>query len=147
MVKRLEIERKIASGFGDILGKSGHFPVVVVDNQYQPVQADWIKAAIETDAVLVRKPYTRDVFDCDDYAFYLKTKFALVAQQKNVPAPFALGVLITKLHAFNFCFEPDTTLHLINTQVDGAPSTSNEAAFESFLDMNIPGNRIELIYI
>jgi hypothetical protein len=147
MVTRLAIENRIASGFGNILGGSGHFPVVIVDNRYQPVQADWIKAAIETDAVLVRKPYTNDVFDCDDYAFYLKTKFALVAQQKNVPAPFALGVLVTRLHAFNFCFEPDATLHLINTQADGAPSTSNEAAFPSFLELTLPGNRVELIYI
>lgn len=96
------------------------FITIVADSSYQTVSsATWLQAMVKTDAQLAPKKYRRDIFDCDDYVMYLKTKVSLFAA--NTPGnnyPFSIGFLLTTLHAFNFGITDTREVFLLNTQSD-----------------------------
>lgn len=124
------------------------FPIRVdiVDDQYLPVSPGPIVTAILNDPILAPSSYINDVFDCDDYVMYLRTKLALYAQQNHAPAPFALGIILTRVHAFNFCIDAQKQPFLIDTQSSTKPVTGDPQQFGSFLGLSA-ANSVRLIYI
>ena len=121
-------------------------PIVVVDEQYSTVEPDTVLASITADPILASSSFRQNVFDCDDYVLYLRTKVALFASRTGLPAPLAVGYLITAEHAFNFCIDPAQRITLIDTQSNTVPSTNDPAEFTSFLNLT-PGNTLALVYI
>src|SRR5262245_50727730 len=75
---------------------------IIADESYLTVPPPWVRNCILTDPILAPKKYQKEVFDCDDYVQYLKTKMDLYAAAKQFPAPIAVGYLLTKIHAFSF---------------------------------------------
>jgi hypothetical protein len=127
---------------------SNEFPirVILADDQYLPVDIAWVINFIETDPILSPDRYTGNIFDCDDYVLYLKTKTGLFAQKAEAAAPFALGFLFTQKHAFNLCIDENRQVHLINTQSDNRASTAEREAFATFLKIG-NSNTIQIIYL
>ena len=119
---------------------------ILADNNYLETPPDFVLNAILTDPVLSPQSYHADIFDCDDYVQYLKTKMSLYAAANLLPAPLAVGYLLTTEHAFSFCIGPGSQLFLINTQSTGHDITSDLATFSSFLNLK-PGNTINIIYL
>lgn len=121
---------------------------VVSDNAYHAVSLDFVRTAIVTDQVLSPASYHADVFDCDDYVQYLKTKMSIYAAVNKLACPLAVGYVLTVLHAFTICITEQGNLVLINTQspTGGAPFETNPALFQLFLQAT-PQNPITSIYI
>jgi hypothetical protein len=120
--------------------------MIISDEYYRTVEVDFVLDSVRTDPILVAEKYRRNVFDCDDYVLYLKTKLNLYAHARNFHSPFALGILLTKEHAFNFCISPDQSLYLINTQSNDHAVTNDIEQFGDFLNLR-EGNTIQLVYI
>ncbi len=147
---RQQINRHLA----DYLA-AGRSSVIIADGYYtlvdgSAIDIEWILQAVRTDPIISPSQhghvYREDLFDCDDYVLYLRNKVALyimgVAEH-----PLALGCILTRKHAFNFCYEGQGTLHIINTQhTPDVVTTCEPAEFEKFLDMGA-GNRIDLVYV
>ncbi len=127
---------------------AAEFPIrtTLADTEYLETAPDFVVAAIVTDPVLSAQSYHADIFDCDDFVLYLKTKLSLYAASNRLRAPLAVGYLFTTNHAFNFCIDVGSKLFLINTQSDDHAVTGDPAAFSQFLSIG-PGNRITTVYI
>lgn len=123
-------------------------PLVIVDEVYRPVDAALVVASIKADTMLARTSYAPNVFDCDDYVVYLRTKLAIWARNNGLSQPLAVGYIITTEHAFNFCIDSDQRVVLINTQseTEHIDTAENPMTFASFLNLS-PGNDLRLIYI
>jgi hypothetical protein len=121
--------------------------VVLADVRYLTVSADFLYEAIRTDPLLSPKRYTREIFDCDDFALALKTKMAYYAQNNKLEAPFAVGFILTQQHAFNFCIDDAQNIVLIDTQYDDKPPEIDQARFASYLNLSARGNFIQVIYV
>ena len=119
---------------------------VVADDTYLETPPDFVLNAIVTDPVLSPSNYHADIFDCDDYVQYLKTKLSLYAAANHLSAPLAVGYLCTTYHAFTLCIGPNGQLVLINTQSTDHAITSDPAAFAQFLSLR-PDNEIICIYL
>jgi hypothetical protein len=118
----------------------------IADTSYLTVSPVWVRNVILADPVLAPARYKYDLFDCDDYVQYLKVRMAMFAAAKQFPAPIALGYLLTKEHAFNFCISHERALWLINTQSDDKPMTDNPETFVEFLRLRA-SNPLLTIYI
>jgi hypothetical protein len=108
-----------------------------------------IQNIIISDPILLPEKYRRDIFDCDDYVGYLKTKMNLLAANTaGQTRPFAFGFIITSTHAYNFGIATNKKLFVLNTQSDHHdflyPDSSNQLGL--FLKLNAQ-NQIKLIYI
>jgi hypothetical protein len=119
---------------------------IIADNDYLEVPPDFVRNAIVTDPILSPQSYHADIFDCDDYVQYLKTKMSLYAATNRLPAPLAVGYLFTKAHAFSFCIGHPAKLYLINTQSDAVAINDDASSFRQFLSLR-PDNNITGIYI
>jgi hypothetical protein len=127
---------------------AAEFPIrtVVADDTYLETPPEFVVDAIRTDPVLSPASYQANIFDCDDYVQYLKTKLSLYAATNHLPAPLAVGYLCTNDHAFTVCIGPNTQLFLINTQSDDHLFTGDPATFRQFLSLR-PGNGIIFVYM
>lgn len=121
--------------------------LIIADNNYLPVDYAWIHNAIISDPVISPQRYKNDIFDCDDYVLYLKTKISLFAQSNALQSPLALGFLLTQRHAFNFIINENKELVILNTQSAGKESCSDISQFQSFLKYSESRNSVELVYI
>jgi hypothetical protein len=146
-LSRATVLTVLGNGLGPLM-LAPEFPLrtVVADDTYLEIAPDFIVNAIITDPVLSPKSYQADIFDCDDYVQYLKTKLSLYAAANHLTAPLAVGWLCTTKHAFTLCIGPNGQLFLINTQSDGHAVTSDPAAFRTFLSLR-PDNEIVCIYL
>ena len=136
---------------GNVLGPlmpKSEFPVrtTLADTEYLETDPQFVISTIVTDPILSAQSYHADIFDCDDYALYLKTKCSLYAASNRLPAPLAVGYLFTTKHAFNFCLAAGSALFLINTQSEAHAVTGDPATFGRFLSIG-PGNGIAAIYL
>jgi hypothetical protein len=134
------------SGFSQLIGEDFPKLTIIADDNYSTVGRDWVIDAITTDPILSPSHYVNNVFDCDDYVLYLKTKISLYAQSNKLKSPLALGFIMTNRHAFNFCIDDNRDTHIINTQSDDKASTSDPGSFKAFLNLT-GSNSIQLIYI
>ena len=132
----------------ELLMSAAEFPIrtIVADETYLETPPDFVRDAIMTDPVLSPSNYHADIFDCDDYVQYLKTKLSLYAASNHLPAPLAVGYICTTNHAFTLCIGPNAQLFLINTQSDDHAITGDRETFRQFLSLR-PDNRITCIYI
>jgi len=147
ILDKSEVANILYAAFNDFIDPN-EFPirVILADDQYLPADIAWVINSIETDPILSPGRYTRNIFDCDDYVLYLKTKMGLFAQKAKAAAPFALGFLLTQKHAFNLCIDENKQIHLINTQSDNKASTAERQAFATFLNVG-SSNTIQIIYL
>jgi hypothetical protein len=122
------------------------YRTTLADNEYLETEPGFVVSAIVTDPILSVQSYHAEIFDCDDYVLYLKTKLSLYAASNRFSAPLAVGYLFTTNHAFNFCIGSSSILHLINTQSESHPVTCDPTTFSNFLSIG-PSNRITTIYI
>ena len=137
----------LSFGFSKLMGDEDFSKLTIVaDESYGTVERDWVMAGITTDPVLSPDHYVNDVFDCDDYVLYLKTKMSLYAQANKLKTPLAVGFIMTKRHAFNFCIDQKRDIHIINTQSGDKASTSDPNTFAAFLNLT-GSNSIQIIYI
>jgi hypothetical protein len=120
---------------------------IIADGSYITVPPGWVRNCIVADPILAPENYVNDVFDCDDYVQYLKTKVSLYAASKKFPAPIAVGYLFTKIHAFSFCIDPSSQLYLINTQSTTRPVNGDRDLFPQFLAFHPNDNPLTAIYI
>ena len=118
----------------------------LADNEYLETTPEFVVSSIVADPVLSVQSYHAEIFDCDDYVLYLKTKLSLYAASNLLSAPLAVGYLFTDNHAFTFCISSGSVLFLINTQSADHAVTGDPATFVEFLSLG-PGNRITTIYI
>ena len=133
--------------FADLIGAEEFARrTIIADKHYRPVEIDFVLDSVRTDPVLAAERYRRNVFDCDDYVLYLKTKLNLYAHSRNYHAPLALGFLLTKEHAFNFCINSNKSLYLINTQSKDQAATNDNEQFSDFLGLR-EGNAVQFVYI
>lgn len=142
-----EIQNILYHYFVDLIGAEEFTKrMIIADKQYRPVEVDFVMESVRTDPILSAERYRRNVFDCDDYVLYLKTKLNLYAHARNYHSPFALGFLLTKEHAFNFCINANKSLYLINTQSKDQAITNDNEQFGDFLGLR-EGNAIQFVYI
>lgn len=120
--------------------------LIISDSAYRTVDAGFVVNAVVTDPVLSPARYRADVFDCDDYVFFLKVKLALLAAAHKLDEPLAVGCLLTRRHAFSFCLDPSQRVVIINTQSDDHAITSNPETFGDFLELS-PQNPVRLVYL
>jgi hypothetical protein len=123
---------------------------IIADTSYLTTDSAWLREMAIHDPILSPSRYRRDIFDCDDYVLYLKTSVSLyAANSKNITRPFAVGYILTKLHAFNFGIDENKRLYILNTQSTQrdliAPQTPEECA--NFLDLGLSNNKIQQLYI
>lgn len=123
------------------------FRVIMVDQSWLTVSADFLYQVIRSDPMLSPNHYEDEVFDCDDFALALKTKMAFFAQNNKLQTPYAVGFILTKKHAFNFCIEEGGSMALIDTQYDHRPPERDQTKFAEYLGLSVPGNTIQLIYV
>jgi hypothetical protein len=144
---RASVQNVVRNTLGDwVVDDQLRFIAVVSDEVYQGADLAWLMGMIVNDPVLAPGAYRQDVFDCDDYAFYVKTRASLYAENRGLTAPLAVGVLLTDAHAFNICVSGEGALTIVNTQSDDRATASTPAAFGEFLSLG-PANRIRLIYL
>lgn len=122
---------------------------MVSDSSYLPVEANWLREMAIHDPILAPSKYRRDIFDCDDYVLYLKTKVGLYAANTPVlTKPLAVGYILTQLHAFNFGVDENNGLYILNTQSELRefifPKTPEQCSHFLGLSSN---NSITYIYI
>ncbi len=107
----------------------------------------WISNRITSDEVLSAS-YTEDIFDCEDMAFYLRTAASLFSLSNGHDAPMAIGVLLTRFHAFNICIDDSRALSIIDTTYfSDRGYTRKKEDFWKFLSLDEEGNYIRLIFI
>jgi hypothetical protein len=142
-----QVQTIISNYFGRLM-PSDEFLIrtIIADEKYITVSEGWVRNSILTDPVLAPGSYQKDVFDCDDYVQYLKTKMSLYAARCRLSAPLAVGYLFTTAHAFSLCINPDSELFLINTQSDAKALTKDRDSFSEFMSLR-PDNIITSIYI
>jgi hypothetical protein len=142
-----QVQTIISNYFGGLI-PSNEFLIrtIIADEKYITVSEGWVRNSILTDPVLAPGSYQKDVFDCDDYVQYLKTKMGLYAARCHLSAPLAVGYLFTTDHAFSICINPDSELFLINTQSDTKALTKDRDSFSEFMSLR-PDNTITSIYI
>jgi hypothetical protein len=122
---------------------------IIADEGYVTVPPNWLRDTVLHEAILSPSKYRRDIFDCDDYVMFLKTKISLyAANKKEFNRPIAAGFLLTQIHAFNFGITDENKLFILNTQsadvdliIDPLPGECAQ-----FLDI-AENNLIKFIYI
>lgn len=128
------------------------FPAITViaDNSYSTMpNPDWLRNMVLHEPILSPARYRRDIFDCDDYVMFLKTRVSLFAANKGeFTSPIAMGFLLTRIHAFNFALLDNNSLYLLNTQSNTVdfliPQDAQQAA--NFLGLSA-NNPLKFIYL
>jgi hypothetical protein len=94
-----------------------NYIITIADTSYLPVNGDWLRDMVIHDPILAPDRYRRDIFDCDDYVLYVKTKVSLfAANSPTITRPFAVGYILTDVHAFNFGIDDVNSIFILNTQ-------------------------------
>ena len=120
---------------------------IVADNRYLETSAEFVLDSISTDPIISNSSnYLQEIFDCDDYVQFLKTKMGIYAATNHLPAPLAVGYILTEEHAFSFCIGPGSVVSLINTQSDSHAVTSDKDSFATFLQLH-RRNIVQTIYL
>jgi len=121
----------------------------VADENYVSIPAKWMRDIILNDPILAPERYRQDIFDCDDYAMFVKTKLSLfAANSEKFIVPIAAGFLLTRAHAFNFGITNEKSLFLINPQSSKVDMVINPSRHDCANFLNITeSNRIKFIYI
>jgi hypothetical protein len=119
--------------------------IVISDTRYLTIPVAPVLQLIHSDPFLSPGAYRSEVFDCDDYVMYVKTKLALYAQQHDLAAPLALGFALTVEHAFTVGIA-DEGVFLIDTQSDTTPVATDPSVFAAFMRLT-SGNIIQFLYI
>jgi hypothetical protein len=140
--------------FGQIINNDARFDdiVIVADNNYQSIEsADWLRDFILNEPILAKDKYRKDIFDCDDYVIYLKSRMSLLyANNSKYKYASAVGYLITSRHAFNIAIDKNGELNIVNTQSDTVAKFNTAVASDrqimKFLDID-NGDNILSIYI
>jgi hypothetical protein len=137
----------LKNGLGPLIPPA-EFPIrtILADNAYLETPPEFVLNAITTDPILSPESYHADIFDCDDYVQYLKTKLSLFAASNRLQAPLAVGYVFTTEHAFTVCIGGESQLFLINTQSTDHAVTGNPTLFRQFLALR-SGNSITAIYL
>jgi len=146
LLSQIEIDNIISGCFQLLVGRELLTRLIISDEEYLGIDPQWVVNSIITDPILAPKRYRKNVFDCDDYVIYLKSKTGLYAQNNKLSCPLAIGFLLTKIHAYNFCIDDNRTLHIINTQSKERKTSSDQNNFSTFLEID-ESNPIQFIYI
>lgn len=140
----------LRSYFGELIPNNIYNEITIIaDTSYLTTDGIWLRNMVIHDPVLAPEKYRRDIFDCDDYVLYLKTRVSLyAANTPNITRPLAVGYILTRLHAFNFGIDNDKRLYILNTQSEQreiiSPQSKEECA--AFLGLT-PNNQIQQLYI
>jgi len=122
---------------------------IIADTSYLTADGNWLRDIALNDPILAPSKYRRDIFDCDDYVFYLKTRVGLyAANTPTITRPFAIGYILTDLHAFNFGIDNNNRIYILNTQSEQRNILSPQSAEEcaAFLGLTT-SNSIKHLYI
>ncbi len=122
---------------------------IISDTSYLAIDGNWVRNMVLHDPVLAPERYRRDIFDCDDYVLYVKTRIGLyAANTPSITRPLAVGYILTDKHAFNFGIDDTNGIFILNTQSDERkiikPRSSTECA--AFLELT-NNNPIKHVYI
>ena len=154
LISQVSVRNRLLAVFGPFMGggPAAKPRITVSDIQYVSCPIRFIRGIAMAEPMLTPGAYRAEVFDCDDYVQYLKVKVSLYAAYRGFTAAPAVGFLLTELHAFNFCLDPDGRLYILNTQSDQREVESDPMLLEQFLGLvNENGdriaNRIECIYV
>lgn len=119
--------------------------IVLTDREYQTVQLQWLIDRINFDDVLTGT-YVPEVFDCEDFVLYLRTRTSLYAVLHQANAPMALGFIFTDIHAFNFCIDDDQNLVIVDTTKTKENWYCQKVEqFASFLEIDSGQNTIRIV--
>jgi hypothetical protein len=148
LVGAAQIAAALHEAFADrvIPGEELGARLVIADTTYVGVPVQFVRQIARADPNLRPTAYRADLFDCDDYVQYLKICLSLYAVHRGLPAPLAVGFLITSDHAFNLFFDPAGALHLLDTQSPQRVVESRGDSFAKFLRISA-SNRLLSIYI
>jgi hypothetical protein len=140
----------LRSYFGTLIPESiFNLITIISDTSYLTANGNWLRDMVLNDPILAPERYRRDVFDCDDYVLYVKTKVGLyAANTPTITRPLAVGYILTNLHAFNFGIDDNNQLYILNTQSEQRDIISPQSAEQcaSFLCL-ATNNSIKHIYI
>ncbi|VEN75330.1 hypothetical protein EPICR_80021 [Candidatus Desulfarcum epimagneticum] len=146
LLDKYEVAGIIEHKLGDLIPDPA-LQTIVSDKEYRSVSLKWVTGRISTDEILTGA-YTENVFDCEDMAFYLRTKASLFSLHSGRDAPMAMGILLTHIHAFNFCVDDSRSLTLIDTANFARKGyCRKQEDFEKFLEIDEAGNLIRLAFI
>ncbi|WP_224243886.1 lectin MOA-related protein [Hyalangium gracile] len=98
---------------------AGDFRMYVADGEYYcPSVSDAHEVIRKT--LVEHNQYTREKFDCDDFAHILKAEFIKDGYNNGVRrAPHCFGIIWAGNHAFNWMINDDFNLRFIEPQSDG----------------------------
>lgn len=140
----------LRSYFGSLVPEPAfNYITTISDTSYLTVDGNWVREMVLHDPVLAPERYRRDIFDCDDYVLYVKTKIGLyAANTPSINRPLAVGYILTNQHAFNFGIDDANRVFILNTQSESraiiSPTSAEDCA--TFLELsNI--NPIKHLYI
>jgi len=146
LLDKYEVTGLIENRLSHLIPNPDH-QIIVSDKEYRTVSLKWVSNRISSDEILTGA-YTENVFDCEDMAFYLRTKASLFSLHSKMDAPMAMGILMTHIHAFNFCVDDTKGLTLIDTANFSEKGYCRaQADFEKFLEIDEAGNLIRLVFI
>jgi len=126
-----------------------NYITTIADASYLTADGNWLRDMVLHDPILAPKRYRSDIFDCDDYVLYVKTKVGLyAANTPTIKRPLAVGYILTNLHAFNFGIDNNNRIYILNTQSEGRDIISPQSAEEcaAFLGL-ATNNPIRQLYI
>ncbi len=126
-----------------------NYVTIIADTSYLTTDGNWLREMVLHDPILAPERYRRDIFDCDDYVLYVKTRVGLYATNTpTITRPLAVGYILTNQHAFNFGIDDNNRVYILNTQSNQRsiiiPQSSDECA--TFLGLS-NSNPIKNIYI
>jgi len=126
-----------------------NYITTIADTSYLTADGNWLRNMVIHDPILAPERYRRDLFDCDDYVLYVKTRVGLyAANTPSISRPLAVGYILTNFHAFNFGIDNNNCIYILNTQSDQreliSPQSPEECA--AFLGLTT-NNPIKHLYI
>lgn len=146
LLKKTHVSAIIDNRFGEMVSDRDR-QIIVCDKEYRTVSLKWVANSITSDEILTGA-YKESIFDCEDMAFYLRTKASLFSLHNNLDAPMAIGILMTHYHAFNFCIDNSKALTIIDTtNYSEKGYCRNKNNYASFLELDETSNLIRLIFI
>ena len=146
VLKKSHIGALIDNRLGNFV-KNIELNVIIADKKYRTVQLQWLSNLITSDEILTGG-YTEDVFDCEDMCFYLRTKASLYSLYNKLDAPLAMGIILTKHHAFNFVIDNTKGLVLVDTtNFNSKKYCRNSNMFSEYLELNDDDNYLRLVMI
>ena len=105
----------IIESFG-FLGEGNSFlsKILVCDREYLLLNKQFVNSRFMNHTSMHPTLYQRDVFDCDDYCLMAKAVSSADAVVQGFDYPYALGFIVTDIHATSFFINDDFDIQLVD---------------------------------